>query len=99
MLSIALRLGGSAFHRAGEATAKALSPVVLADLNSDLAKVLLPTDLTLYLDGLRDKRLAIYEGAIPCTALKLNKVTLKIILNFTGSQLQWRSTMSGVVRE
>ena len=65
------------------ATAKALSPVVTGHYISDLAKVLLPTDLTLYLDCLRDKRLAIYEGAIPCTALKVNKITLKIILNFT----------------
>ena len=60
--------------------------------------MLLPTDLRLYQDCLKDKRLVIYEGAIPCTALKvLNKITLKIILNFTGSQ--WRSTMTGVMCE
>ena len=45
MLSIALRLGGNAFHKSGAAPAKALSPVVLADLISGLARVLLPTDL------------------------------------------------------
>ena len=90
MLSIALRLGGNAFHNTGAATAKALFPVVLADLISDLARVLLPTDLTLYPDCLRDKRLVTYDSTIPCTALK-------VILNFTGSQ--WRSTMTGVIYE
>ena len=97
MLSTALRLGSNAFHKTGATTAKALSPVVLADLILDLARVLLPTDLTLYLDCLRDKRLLIYDGAIPCTALKVNKITLKIILNFTGSLC--RSTMTGVMCE
>ena len=44
---IALRLGGSAFHKTGAATPKAdLYPVVLAYLISDLAKVLLPMDLS-----------------------------------------------------
>ena len=97
MLSIALRLGGSAFHKTGAATAKALSPVVLADLISRLPRVLLPTDLRLYPECLKDKRLIIYVGAVPCTALKVNKITLKIILNFTGSQ--WSSTMTGVMCE
>ena len=97
MLSIALRLGGNAFHKSGGATANALSPVVLADLMSGLARVLLPTYLRLYLDCLKDKRLVIYVCAGPCTALKVNKITLKIILNLTGSQ--WRSTMTGVMCE
>ena len=66
-----------AFHKSGAATAKALSPVVLADLISGLARVLLPTDLRLYLDCLKDKRLVIYVGAVPCTALKVNKITSK----------------------
>ena len=82
MLSIALRLGGNAVHKTGAATAKALSPVVLADLISGLPRVLLPTDLRLYPECLKDKRLVIYVGAVPCTALKVNKITLKIILNF-----------------
>ena len=85
MLSVALRLGGNAFHKNGAAKAKALSPVVLDDLISGLAEVLLPTDLRLYLDCLKDKRLIIYVGAIPSTALKVNEITLKIILNSTGS--------------
>ena len=97
MLSITLRLGGNAFHKSEAATAKALSPVILADLISGLARVLLLTDLRLYLDCLKDKRLVIYVGAVPCTALKVNKITLKIILNLTGSQ--WRSTMTGVMCE
>ena len=97
MLSIALRLGGNAFHKTGAATTKALSPVVLADLISGLARVLLGGDLRLYLDCLKDKRLVIYLGAIPCTALKVNKITLKSILNLTGSQ--WRSIMTGVMCE
>ena len=97
MLSIALRLGGNAFHKSGAATAKALSPVILANLISGLARVLLLTDLRLYLDCLKDERLVIYVGAVPCTALKVNKITLKIILNLTGSQ--WRSTMTGVMCE
>ena len=37
--------------------------------------MLLPTDLRLYLDCLKDKRLIIYVGALPCTALKVNKIT------------------------
>ena len=75
MLSIALRLGGNAFHKSGAATAKALSPVVLADLISGLARVLLLTDLRLYLDCLKDKILVIYVGAVPGTALKVNEIT------------------------
>ena len=72
---MALRLGGSAFHKIGAASAKALSPVVLADLISGRTRVLLPTDLSFYLECLKDKRLLIYVGAIPCTALKVNKIT------------------------
>ena len=34
--------------------------------------MLLPTNLTLYLDCLRDKSLLIYDGAMPCAALKVN---------------------------
>ena len=75
LLSIALRLGGNAFHKSGAATAKAMSLVFLADLISGLARVLLPTDLRLYLDCLKDKRLVIYVGAVPCAALKVNKIT------------------------
>ena len=75
MLSTALRLGGNAFRKTGAGTAKALSPVVLADLILDLVTVLLLTDLTLYLDCLRDKRLLTYGDAMPCTALKVNKIT------------------------
>ena len=41
--------------------------------------------------------LVIFDGAIPCTALKINKTTLKIVLNFIGSQ--WRSTTTGVMCE
>ena len=73
MLSIALRLGGNAFHKTGAATAKALPPLVQADLISGRARALLPTELRLHLDCLKDKRLVIYVGAIPCTALKVNK--------------------------
>ena len=97
MLSIALRLAGNAFHKSGAATAKALSPFIFANLISGLARVLLLTDLRLHLDCLKDERLVIYVGAVPCTALKVNKITLKIILNLTGSQ--WRSTMTGVICE
>ena len=86
MLSIALRLSSNAFHKSGAATGKALSPVVVADLISGLARVLLPTDLRLYLECLKDKRLVTYVGAVPCTALKVNIITLEIILNLTGSQ-------------
>ena len=72
ILSKALRLGVNAFHETGAATAKVLSPVVLAGFISGLAKVLLPTDLRLYQDYLKAKRLVIYVGAIPCTALKVS---------------------------
>ena len=75
MLSKAIRLGGNAFHKCGSATAKVLSPVVLADLISGLARVLLPTDLRLYLDCLKAIRLVICVDAVPCTALKVNKIT------------------------
>ena len=78
MLSTALRLGSNAFHKTGAPTTKALSPVVLADLISDLVRVLLLRDLTLYLDCLRDKRLLTNDGAMPCTAFKVNKITLKL---------------------
>ena len=85
------------FHKSGAATWKALSPVVLANLISGLPRVVLPTDLRLYLDCLKDKRLVIHVGAVPCTALKVNKISLKIILNLTGSQ--WTSTVTGVMCE
>ena len=69
MLSTALRPGVMHSIKTGAATAKALSLVILADLISDLARVLLPTDLTLYLDCLRDQRLLIYDVAMLFTAL------------------------------
>ena len=66
-LGLALRLGGNAYHKTGEATAKALSPVVLADLISGLARVLLPTDLRLYLDCLTDFTSQVLTNSPNCT--------------------------------
>ena len=67
LLGLALRLGGNAYHKTGEATAKALSPVVLADLISGLARVLLPTDLRLYLDCLTDFTSQVLTNSPNCT--------------------------------
>ena len=80
-----LILGGSWFHNSGALAAKALSPSVTILVLGRTSRAL-SADLSLREGKWGDKRSEIYPGASPFSDLKTNKLTLKSILNMTGSQ-------------